>query len=58
MFQMPKLEGQLREAVLFRIQDVKRHLDEIEEILCLSEEEERMFDKQQKKINKPKKEKK
>ena len=40
MNDMPPLDGQLRQAVLFMVQDVKRILDQVEELLCLSEEEE------------------
>lgn len=37
---MPALPGDIREAVLWQLQDVKKRLEEIEELLCLSEEEE------------------
>jgi hypothetical protein len=37
---MPDLPGDLREIILFNLQDVKRKIEQIEELLCLSEEEE------------------
>jgi hypothetical protein len=37
---MPPLPGDLRELVLFHIQDVQTRVAKIEELLCLSEEEE------------------
>lgn len=36
---MPPLPGDLRELVLFAVQDVRKKLDWIEEQLCLSEDE-------------------
>ena len=38
--QMPDLPGDLRELVLFAIQDIKARLDWVEDKLCLSEDEE------------------
>lgn len=38
---MPPLPGDLRELVLFYVQDVQKILVRIEELLCLSEEEEK-----------------
>ena len=52
MKNMPTLPGDIREAVLFRVQDVNRVLEEIEELLCLSEEEEKKLEKQRKKGSK------
>jgi hypothetical protein len=41
---MPDLNGQRRELVLFRVQDAIKVLTEIEELLCLDDEEdEAMF---------------
>ena len=37
---MPDLPGDIRELVLFQLEDVRRRLDAIEDMLCLSEEEE------------------
>jgi hypothetical protein len=37
---MPDLPGDLREIILFNLEDVKRKIEQIEELLCLSEEEE------------------
>jgi hypothetical protein len=37
---MPDLPGDLREIILFNLLDVKRKIEQIEELLCLSEEEE------------------
>jgi hypothetical protein len=37
---MPDLPADIREAVLWRIQDLVKRLADIEELLCLSEEEE------------------
>ena len=36
---MPDLPGDLRELVLFAIQDMRKRLDWIEDTLCLSEDE-------------------
>lgn len=38
--QMPDLPGDLRELVLIQVEDVRRRLNQIEEMLCLSEDEE------------------
>ena len=44
MTQIPDLKGQTRELVLFRVQDAIKVLTEIEDLLCLDdEEEEAMF---------------
>jgi hypothetical protein len=37
---MPPLPSDIRELVLFMVQDVQEKLNKIEEMLCLSEEEE------------------
>jgi len=37
---MPPLPGDIRELVLFQVQDVMKRLMAIEEALCLSDEEE------------------
>jgi len=37
---MPDLPGDIREIILFHLEDVKRKIEQIEELLCLSEEEE------------------
>jgi hypothetical protein len=37
---LPDLPGDIREAVLWQLQDVKNRIEAIEELLCLSEEEE------------------
>lgn len=37
---MPDLPGDLRELILFAVQDIRGRLDWIEERLCLSEDEE------------------
>ena len=36
---MPDLPGDLRELILFAVQDIRGRLDWIEERLCLSEDE-------------------
>jgi hypothetical protein len=41
MNQMPNLSGDLRQAILWKIQEVQREINLIEELLCLSEEEEK-----------------
>lgn len=41
MNDMPSLDGQLRQAALFMVQDVQRILNQIEELLCLTEEEDK-----------------
>jgi hypothetical protein len=40
MSPMPDLPGDIREAILWQLQDVKKRIEQIEELLCLSEEEE------------------
>ena len=40
MTNMPPLPSDIRELVLFMVQDVQEKLNKIEELLCLSEEEE------------------
>jgi hypothetical protein len=40
MTEMPPLPSDIRELVLFMVQDVQEKLNKIEEMLCLSEEEE------------------
>lgn len=40
MNSMPDLPGDLRQAVLWQLQDVMKRIEKIEELLCLSEEEE------------------
>jgi len=40
MTEMPPLPSDIRELVLFMVQDVQEKLNKIEELLCLSEEEE------------------
>jgi hypothetical protein len=37
---MPDLPGDLREAIIWQLQDVLKRIQAIEELLCLSEEEE------------------
>jgi hypothetical protein len=37
---MPSLPSDIRELVLFMVQDVQEKLNKIEEMLCLSDEEE------------------
>jgi hypothetical protein len=37
---MPPLPSDLREIVLFPIQDIQERLNKLEEMLCLSDEEE------------------
>jgi hypothetical protein len=37
---MPDLPGDIREAILWQLLDVKKRIEQIEELLCLSEEEE------------------
>jgi hypothetical protein len=37
---MPDLPGDLREAILWQLQDVLKRIQAIEQLLCLSEEEE------------------
>ena len=37
---MPPLPSDLRELVLFGIQDIQERLDKLEQMLCLSDEEE------------------
>jgi hypothetical protein len=37
---MPPLPSDIRELVLFMVQDVQEKLNKIEELLCLSDEEE------------------
>jgi hypothetical protein len=43
MFKMPDLNGQRRELVLFRVQDAIKVLTEIEELLCLDDDEEEVM---------------
>ena len=40
MTEMPPLPSDIRELVLFMVQDIQTRLNKIEELLCLSEEEE------------------
>ena len=40
MTEMPPLPSDIRELVLFMVQDVQEKLNKIEEMLCLSDEEE------------------
>lgn len=40
MTNMPPLPSDIRELVLFMVQDIQTRLNKIEELLCLSEEEE------------------
>lgn len=36
---MPDLPGDIREAILWQLQDVLKRIQAIEQLLCLSEEE-------------------
>jgi len=40
MTNMPPLPSDIRELVLFMVQDIQEKLNKIEEMLCLSDEEE------------------
>lgn len=40
MTEMPPLPSDIRELVLFMVQDIQEKLNKVEEMLCLSEEEE------------------
>jgi hypothetical protein len=40
MSDMPPLPSDIRELVLFAIQDIQAKLNKVEELLCLSDEEE------------------
>ena len=40
MTNMPPLPSDIRELVLFMVQDVQEKLNKVEEMLCLSDEEE------------------
>ena len=40
MTNMPPLPSDIRELVLFMVQDIQTRLNKVEEMLCLSEEEE------------------
>jgi hypothetical protein len=40
MTNMPPLPSDIRELVLFMVQDIQTRLNKIEEMLCLSDEEE------------------
>ena len=40
MNHMPPLPGDMCEIVLFAVQDIKERLNKLEELLCLSKEEE------------------
>ena len=40
MNQMPPLQGDMRELVLFAVQDIQERINKLEELLCLSDEEE------------------
>jgi hypothetical protein len=40
MTNMPPLPSDIRELVLFMVQDIQEKLNKVEEMLCLSEEEE------------------
>ena len=42
MTNMPPLPSDIRELVLFMVQDIQTRLNKIEELLCLSDEEEEM----------------
>ena len=44
---MPDLPGDLRELVLYAVQDIRNRLDWIEERLCLSEDEEGSEDEEE-----------
>lgn len=39
-YHMPPLPGDMREIVLFAVQDIQERINKLEELLCLSEEEE------------------
>ena len=40
MTEMPPLPSDIRELVLFMVQDIQEKLNKVEEMLCLSDEEE------------------
>lgn len=40
MTNMPPLPSDIRELVLFMVQDIQEKLSKVEEMLCLSDEEE------------------
>lgn len=40
MNNMPPLPSDIREIVLFYIQDIQERINKVEELLCLSDEEE------------------
>lgn len=40
MNNMPPLPSDIREIVLFYIQDIQKRINKVEELLCLSDEEE------------------
>ena len=40
MTKMPPLPSDIRELVLFMVQDIQEKLNKVEEMLCLSDEEE------------------
>ena len=40
MSDMPPLPSDIRELVLFMVQDIQEKLNKVEEMLCLSDEEE------------------
>jgi hypothetical protein len=40
MNHMPPLPGDIREIILFYIQDIQERVNKVEELLCLSDEEE------------------
>lgn len=40
MNHMPPLPGDIRELVLFTVQDIQTRINKLEELLCLSDEEE------------------
>lgn len=40
MINMPPLPSDIRELVLFMVQDIQEKLNRVEEMLCLSDEEE------------------
>jgi len=40
MNQMPPLPGDIREIVLFGLQNIQEKINKLEELLCLSKEEE------------------
>ena len=40
MTNMPPLPSDIRELVLFMVQDIQEKLNKVEELLCLSDEEE------------------